>query len=253
MNGITDVPDDASFAQAQQLRSSLLDAARSPELAISNNAQAWLKQIIGATDTEMMTAAKSVPGLETDFRAANAEWTQLHEDFNNPRSPLAQILNEPDPSKVPQKLTQKGQIGGSPYNAQILDRYGIDKGPVKWAILNDLADKNFGLRGPHLGGYSDEFLRSLFTPTELDQVYKTGAIARSVGLNANPSGTAAVTSTIEQTGNPVKIAKQAAAAYLTKSGTFNNWMMRTGAGQGTTVPLAAALGLTGGAGSRDQE
>jgi hypothetical protein len=76
-------------------------------------------------------------------------------------------------------------------------------------------NKNIGLRGPHLAGYSDDFLHSLFTPTELEQVYKTGAIARSVGLNSNPSGTAAVSSTIEQTGNPLKAAKQAVAAYLT--------------------------------------
>jgi hypothetical protein len=253
LNGILDVPDSASFSQAQQLRSALLDASRTPDVAISTQAQAWLKQAIGATDGQMMTAAKSVPGLERDFRTANNDWTQLHEDFNNPRSPLAQILQEPDPSKVPQKLTQKGQIGGSPYNAQILDRYGIDKGPVKWAIMDDLMNKNFGLRGPHLGGYSDDFLRSVFTPAELDQVYKTGAIARSVGLNANPSGTAAVTSAIEQTMNPLKAGAQAFAAKLTNSGHFNDWMMRTGASKGTTVPLAALLGATAGTSTRDNE
>lgn len=254
LNGVSGVPDGATFTQAQQLRSSLLDASRSPDLAISNQAQAWLKQLTGATDAAMMQAAKSVPGLEKDFRAANAEWTQLHDDFNNPRSPLAQILDEPDPSKVPQKLAAKGQIGGSPYNAQLLDRYGIDKGPIKWAVMDDLMNKNFGLRGPHLGGYSDDFLRSLFTPTELDQVYKTGAIARSVGLNANPSGTAAVSSAIEQTtGNPLRTVKQALAARLTKSGSFNDWMMQTGASKGTTVPLSTLLGIAGGAGSRNND
>jgi hypothetical protein len=113
------------------VRSGLLDASRSPDLAISNQAQGWIKQLTGATDSQMMQAAKSKPGLETSFRAANDHWTRLQEDFNNPRSPLSQILDEPDPSRVPQKLTQRGQIGGSPFNAQLLDRYGIDKGPVK--------------------------------------------------------------------------------------------------------------------------
>src|SRR5207245_7018690 len=136
------------------------DASRSPELAISNTAQGWLKQAIGATDTAMMDAAKSVPGLEQSFRAANNHWTQLQEDFNNPRSPLSQILAEPDPSKVPQKLTQRGQTSGSPYNAELLDRYGIDKTPIKRAIVQDMLSKDFRPWHKSLGGYSDEFLRS---------------------------------------------------------------------------------------------
>jgi hypothetical protein len=247
LQGISNVSDDATFSQAQQMRSALLDATRTPELAISNTAQGMLKQVIGATDSAMMDAARSRPGLEPSFRAANNHWLQLQEDFNNPRSPLAQILQEPDPSKVPQKLTQRGQIAGSPYNAQLLDRYGIDKGPVKWAILNDLMDKNFGLRGPHLGGYSDDFLRSVFNPTEMDQVYKTGAIARSVGLNTNPSGTAAVSGAMADVQKPIRsLAPKAGAAKLTNSPGFNQWMMRTGAGAGTTPPLSSLLGAGAG-------
>jgi hypothetical protein len=254
LNGILDIPDSASFTQAQQLRSSLLDASRTPDLALSTQAQGWLKQAIGTADTAMMDAAKTRPGLEQAFRSANNDWTQLHEDFNNPRSPLAQILQEPDPSKVPQKLTAKGQIGGSPYNADLLDRYGIDKGPVKWAIMDDLMNKNFGLRGPHLAGYSDDFLKSVFTPTELDQVYKTGAIARSVNLNTNPSGTAAVSGAMADVQKPLtSLVPKAFAAKLTNSGTFNNRLMRTGAGAGTTVPLSSLLGATAGASTRDED
>jgi hypothetical protein len=154
----------------------------------------------------------------------------MQDDFNNPRSPLAQILQEPDPSKIPQKLTQKGQIGGSPYNAQLLDRYGIDKGPVKWAIAGDLLQKNFGLSGGKtLGGYSDPFLQSVFTPGELSGLYKTGAIARSVGLNTNPSGTSAVMGAMQDIQKPIRsLAPKAAAAKLTTSPAFNQRMMTPG-------------------------
>ena len=124
------------------MRSALLDASRTPELAISTQAQGWIKQLTGTVDSEMMNAARSKPGLEPKYHAANNRWTQLQEDFNNPRSPLFQAMQQPDPSKIPQLITQRGQTGGSPYNAQLLDRYGIPKGPVKWAVLNDLANKD---------------------------------------------------------------------------------------------------------------
>lgn len=243
LQDVGNLPDSGSFSDAQQLRSALLDASRSPELAISNQAQGWIKQLTGATDNAMMTAAKSKPGLETSFRAANDHWQQLQDDFNNPRSPLAQILQEPDPSKVPQKLTQKGQIGGSPYNAQLLDRYGIDKGPVKWAILNDLMGKDFRLYNKTLGGYGDDFLGSVFSPEEMDHVYKTGAIARSVGLNTNPSGTAGVSGAIEDVRHPIfSLAPKAAAAKLTNSPGFNRRLMTPPAPRAGSalLPLAAA-------------
>ena len=229
LQGIGNLPDSGTFSQAQQLRSALLDASRSPELAISNRAQAWIKQLTGTTDEQMMAAAQSKPDLESAFRDANDRWEQLQQDFNSPRSPLFQALQTPDPSKVPQLFTQRGQIGGSPYNAQLLDRYGINKAPVKWAITGDLLDKNFGLRGKNLGGYSDDFLNSLFSPDELSSLYKTGAIARSVGLNTNPSGTAAVRGAQEDVRHPIVSAlPKAGAAWLTQSPEVNKWMMTPG-------------------------
>jgi hypothetical protein len=230
LQDMNNLPDTGTFSQTQELRSALLDASRSPDLAISNRAQAWIKQLTGTTDAQMMSAAQSKPNLESSFRDANDHWQQLQEDFNNPRSPLAQILQEPDPSKVPQKLTQRGQIGGSPYNAQLLDKYGIDKGPVKWAITGDLLQKNFGLSGGKtLGGYSDPFLQSVFHPQELSALYKTGSIARSVGLNTNPSGTSAVMGAMQDIEKPVRsLAPKAAAAKATTSPAFNRRMMTPG-------------------------
>lgn len=234
LRDIGDLPDRASFSDSQQLRSALLDASRTPDLAISTQAQGWIKQLTGAVDGQMAAAARSKPGLEPAFRAANDHWNQLQQDFNHPRSPLFQILQEPDPSKVPQKLVQKGQIGGSPYNAGLLDRYGIDKAPVKWSILNDLMSKDFRLYNKSLGGYGDDFLKSVFTAEELDHIYKTGAIARSVGLNTNPSGTAGVTGAMEDVRKPLRsMLPKGLAARATKSAGFNRWMMK----QSTKQPV----------------
>jgi hypothetical protein len=246
LKGIDNLDDNASFMDAQKVRSALLDLSRSPELAISTTAQGMLKQVIGATDQAMMDAAQATPGLQTAFRHANAHYEQIQEDLNSPRSPLNQILSEPDPSKVPQKITAKGQIGGSPYNAALLDKYGIDKGPIKATITQDLLNKNFGKYGKTLGGYSDDFLRSVFTPQEVDDLYKTGGLARSVGLNTNPSGTAAVTSAIGQTRHPiVEGIPQTIAAKLTTSPHFNKWLMDVGGNQYSR--LGAVLGAAGNA------
>jgi len=248
-------PVPVSFSEAQQLRSALLEASRTPDLAISNQAQAWIKQLTGATDSAMMAAAQSKPGLQQLFRVVNDHWTQMQEDFNSPRSVLNQILAEPDPNRVPQKVTQKGQIAGSPYNGQLFDKYGIDKGPVKAAIVEDLLNRDFRLYGKNLGGYSDNFLSSMFTPAELAEVYKTGALARSAGLNTNPSGTASVSSAIEQTINPVRALAQNRAAKLTNSPGFNARMMNTqrlppqGA---TTGRLAGATAAGAGAAASQQ-
>lgn len=222
-------PDKVTFQQAQDIRSGLLDEANHPENVINEKAQAWIKQLTGQTDSAMMRAAQTQPGLGPLFRSANEHWKMLQEDFNSARSPLYQILREPDPSKVPQKLTQQGQIGGSPYNAGLLDKYGIDKGPVKWSITGDMLKKDFGLYNgrKNLAGYSDEFLRSVFTPDELSQIYKTGAIARSARLNTNTSGTAAVEGAMADVQRPVRsLLPKWFAAKATNSPAFNDWLMR---------------------------
>lgn len=254
LKGIGELDDNASFKDAQKVRSALLDLSRSPELAISTTAQGMLKQVIGATDSAMMDAASDTPELSDAFREANSHYVKIQNDFNSPRSPMNQILAEPDPNKVPQKLTQKGQTGGSPYNVQLLDAYDIDKGPLKRVILDDLLSKDFRLWNKNLGGYSDDFLRSVFDePGELDAVYKTSAIGRSLGLNANPSGTAAVTSAIEQTSNPLKGAKQSIAAKLTNSPHFNKWLMEVTGEPIARSKVAAGAVALGGARNQDDD
>lgn len=192
--------------------------------------------------------------LEPAFRSANEHWTGLQEDFNNPRSPLFQALQEPDPNKIPQKFSAKGQIGGSPFNAEVLDKYGIDKGPLKRMVLQDMLNQDFRIRGKTLAGYSDDFLKSLYTPEELESVYKTGAIARSVGMNTNPSGTAAVEGAMQDVQKPIRSAiPKTWSANRTMSPSFNQRLMRCTPGpvagtianmmRGTQPVVAACLSL----------
>src|SRR5205807_535317 len=92
-------------------------------------------------------------------------------------------------------------------------------------------------------GYAEPFLKSIFTPDELDHVYQTGAIARSVGLNTNPSGTAGVTGAMQDIQKPIRsLLPKGGAAWLTKSPGFNNWLMK--GSQGSRLPLSLLLGAT---------
>ena len=110
--------------------------------------------------------------------------------------------------------------------------------------MNDLANKDFRLWSKNLGGYSDDFLRTLFTPQELDHVYMTGAISRSVGLNTNPSGTAVVSGAMADVQSPIKsLLPKGIAARLTKSPGFNQRMMRPPVPvTPARVPLSVLLG-----------
>lgn len=251
-----DLPDNASFSDTQALRSALLDESKHPDNVISQQAQGWIKHLTGAVDDQMMTGATGNAKLEPAFRAANDHWTGLQEDFNNPRSPLFQALQEPDPNKIPQKFSAKGQIGGSPFNAEVLDKYGIDKGPLKRMVLQDMLNQDFKIRGKTLAGYSDDFLKSLYTPAELESVYKTGAIARSVGMNTNPSGTAAVEGAMQDVQKPIRSAiPKTWSANRTVSPSFNDRLMKSTPGPvaGTIAdmmrgaqPAVAASGAIGG-------
>jgi hypothetical protein len=100
-------------------------------------------------------------------------------------------------------------------------------------------------------GHPDDFLGSGFSPAELEEIYKTGAIARSVGLNTNPSGTAAVSGAMADVQKPLSslAPKPWRPDWLTNSPRFNRWLMRsgapvTGAAAGTTIPLSVLLGLS---------
>jgi hypothetical protein len=231
----------ATFSELQSLRSRISALTRDPAVAISKDEIGWLKSVNKVIDSQMANAATaSNPQGEALFRTANAHWKQIEQDFNTPGEPLYQVLMQTNPDKVPELFTGKGQIGGSPFKISLLDKYGIDKGIVKRAILQDIYNHNFGTfqGGKTLAGYNDKFLNSVFTRDELSGIYKTGALARSVGLNVNPSGTAATTSAIEESPLGKDFWFKGAKAKATKSEWFNQWMMTPAPSRLSQAPQA---------------
>lgn len=181
------------MSTAQQLRSAYLDIARDYSGNVPKAVQRLAGEAAKDIDAAMAKAADSV-GATDQWRQANAKWKQLQQTYNNPEHPLYKIIQEPDSVKVPSKLLGKGSYGGSPNNIRQLQQAGIDVSPLKREVAQQIADKNFSLTngGRGLGGYSTEFLRTLFTPDEFNELTTLGRIGRSIKFEVNPSGTSNV-------------------------------------------------------------
>lgn len=190
--GVTE-PKGISFATAQRLRSDFWDMGNDFTGTIPNRVQSYARQVTKELDTAMQRSAQLAgPKVYKQWRSANAQWKKLKEMYDDRKSPLYRILQEPDAAKVPQKVLAQGNYGGSLRTIRMLKEQKFDLGPLKREILNQIRDRNFGLTRNRLAGYSDAYLRELFTSQELSELYKMGKIARSVRFEVNPSGTSNV-------------------------------------------------------------
>lgn len=181
------------MSTAQRMRSALLDIARDGSGNIPDRVQSIAAE--GAKDIDgAMEAAADKAGVTEQWRSANAKWKQLQETYNDPDHPLYKILQEPDDSKVPSLVLGKGQAGGSPVAIRKLKQAGIDIAPLKREVVQQIADKNFGLTngGRGFAGYTMPFLQELYDPAELQELQMMGRVGRAIGFEMNPSGTSNV-------------------------------------------------------------
>lgn len=192
------LPDEAGSAAvkmstAQQLRSAYLDISRDYTGNVPKSVQRYAAQAAKDIDAAMAKAADSV-GATDQWRQANGKWKQLQQTFNNPEHPLYKVLQESDPSKVPTRLLGKGSYGGSPQTVRQLQEAGIDLSPLKREVAQQIADKNFALTngGRGLSGYSTEFLKTLYSPEEFNELTTMGRVGRAIKFEMNPSGTSNV-------------------------------------------------------------
>ncbi|HEV8494819.1 MAG TPA: hypothetical protein VGR76_21240, partial [Candidatus Angelobacter sp.] len=192
------LPDEAGnsavkMSTAQQLRSAYLDISRDYSGNVPKSVQRYAGQAAKDIDAAMAKAADHA-GATDQWRQANAKWKQLQQTYNNPEHPLYKVLQEPDPSKVPSRLLGKGSYGGSPQTVRQLQQAGIDISPLKREVAQQIADRNFALTngGRMLAGYSTEFLKTLYTPQEFNELTTMGRIGRAIRFEMNPSGTSNV-------------------------------------------------------------
>lgn len=222
------LPDEAGnsavkMSTAQQLRSAYLDISRDYSGNVTKSVQRYAAQAAKDIDAAMSKAADQV-GATDQWRQANAKWKQLQQTYNNPEHPLYKVLQEPDPSKVPTRLLGKGNYGGSPQTVRQLQESGIDISPLKREVAQQISQNNFSIDngGNKLGGFSTQFLKTLFSPEEFLELTKIGRVGRAIRFEMNPSGTSNVASAEHQMGALAKMSLKAPlvpaiAARLTTS------------------------------------
>lgn len=213
----------------QQLRTAFWEIANDFEGTTGKRHNAIASEIVHDLDQAMEAAADEAGTLET-WRRANKQWRTMEELFNKHDSPLTQVLKENDPGRVVQKLTRKGDIGGSAHSLRMAKDAGVDLGPVRRHVVEDIKDNNFkpGKGGKYLGGYSHDFLKELFAPEELEELYLLGRTGRALNFEVNPSGTSNVEGMRGEIGNILGRSLRAmtgpAAAKLTLSPRFSEIM-----------------------------
>jgi hypothetical protein len=194
------LPKAAPFGMrtAQQLRSMFLEVSRDFSGNIPKRVNAIASELAKDLDVAMEQASLRVsPEAAETWRAANAKWKLLEQHFDSADSPLHQVMQETDPIRVPEKVLQRGEAGGSPHGIRLLKEHGVDLAPLRAEVIERIAQSNFrtSAGGNRLGGYSHGFLQELFEPGQLAELYKMGQVARVVRFEMNPSGTSNVMET----------------------------------------------------------
>jgi hypothetical protein len=202
-----------STSDAGQMRSAFWEIAHDYRGNIPERVNAIASDLVVDLDAEMAKTAKETGTLDI-WRAANTKWKALQEAYNTAKSPLYRILKEADPERVPEQLLVKGNIGGSVRSLNIAKAAGLDLGPARRQVLQDIKESNFGL-GTHggfrLGGYSHDFLSNLFGPDDLSKLYLQGRMARQIGWRFNPSETGAAVQVLQELGGLARLRAQAIA------------------------------------------
>lgn len=189
---------------AQFLRTELYDIAHDFSGNWGTQGNAIASRMVSDMDHMIeMNAEKN--GTTELWRSANAKWKLAEELYNKPgSSPLARIIKGNEET-APGMLSVKGNIKGSPRAIEMARSQNLDLNPLKRQVVDNIAETGFRLKGrtgKELGGYSHEYLASLFNnPGELEELYNMGRIGRAIGFELNPSGTSNVLLANKEIGN----------------------------------------------------
>ncbi len=170
-----------TFNQAIQLRKFFRDMGDTEGLP--NQTQAMFKQMSGVVDKTMESSAGATAD---DWRAANAGWKDYATKYGDPQSLLYKIGKTQDPTKIVTMLqnapatdilTVKQEMGNAALE------------PLRRQVIQDIAQSRFNISHDGIGGYSDSYLKALFPPEQVKELYLKGDLANRLKYDPNPSGT----------------------------------------------------------------
>ncbi len=196
-----------TVAQTIQLRSFFREMGETEGLP--NQVQGIFRQMSQAADATAEAGTAQYGGT-ADWRAANAGWKDYATKYGDPQSILYKVNRTQDPNRIVTMLQNAPAT-----DIATLKQEGMTAAldPLKRQVVQDIAKSRFNIAHDGLGGYSDSYLKALFSPEEVKELYLKGDLANRLKYDPNPSGTAAGIQSLEQ----LKIgsqAKMAAAARL---------------------------------------
>jgi hypothetical protein len=174
-----------TFNQAIQLRKFFRDLGDTDGLP--TQAQAMYKGMSKAVDGAMETTA-SAPDLNAaaDWRAANAGWKDYATKYGDPQSILYKIGRQQDPTKIVTML-QNAPANDILTAKQEMGDAALE--PLRRQVVQDIAQSRFNIGHDGIGGYSDSYLKALFPPDQVKELYLKGDLANRLKYDPNPSGT----------------------------------------------------------------
>lgn len=188
MDDIADAPDrlgkNPSIQSMRNLRTEFWEKSQDYTGQIPDSARRLYSQATSKVDDMMMDAAKGTP-FEQSFRDASAKWKAIQQKYNTQGTPLNRILSANDSQTALDNIIGRKHVE----DIQALKNEGIDLGPLKNQVVQDIASKGFGIRGNTLAGYDHSFLNELFGPNATQELYTKSELARRLGVEVNPSGT----------------------------------------------------------------
>lgn len=181
-----------TFSQAIQLRKFFRDMGDTDGLP--NQTQAMFKQMSSVVDKAMESSA----GDNADaWRAANAGWKDYATKYGDPQSILYKIGRTQDPQRVTNMLTNASAADINVLKAEKMDA-ALE--PLKRQVVQDIAQSRFRVGHDGLGGYTDSYLKALFSPAEVKELYLKSDLANRINFDPNPSGTGSNISSVSQLG-----------------------------------------------------
>ena len=222
-----------TVAQAIQLRKFFRDLGDTEGLA--DKTQSTYQKLENASSSALDAHAAKLNASD-DWQAANAGWKDYKQKYGDPKSALYKLIAQKDPTKIVAQLQNAPAT-----DIELLKNEGMTAAlePLKRQVVQDIARSRFRIAHDGLGGYDDSYLRALFSPAEVKELYLKADLANRLQYDPNPSGTGANISSLSQLGFWNQ-AKMSAAAKLSMPRDALSFLPQKAAAQPVrTTPFAA--------------
>jgi hypothetical protein len=221
-----------TVAQTIQLRKFFRDLGDTEGLPDKTQATYQKMENSASSALDAHAAAK---GASDDWQAANAGWKDYKQKYGDVKSPLYKIINQRDPTKIVAQLSNAPAT-----DIELLKNEGMTAAlePLKRQVIQDIARSRFRIAHDGLGGYDDAYLKALFSPAEVKELYLKADLANRLQYDPNPSGTGGAASSISQLGFWNQ-AKMSAAAKLSMPRDALSYLPARAVPAVRTTPFAA--------------